>query len=101
MTTKKTNAEKSIKSGRRTGDPTGNQNSPARWMEALVAELSACFVLAILDLPDRLEELPTRLPSRKATSTCSRETVASSSRRQAWRSAHRTTSSAAAQTQRG
>ncbi len=39
-------------------DQTGDRDSPAYWMEELVAELSACFVLASLDLPDRLEELP-------------------------------------------
>jgi antirestriction protein ArdC len=39
-------------------DLTGDQDSPAYWMEELVAELTACFVLANLDLPDRLEELP-------------------------------------------
>lgn len=39
-------------------DQTGDRDSPAYWMEELVAELTACFVLATLDLPDRLEELP-------------------------------------------
>jgi antirestriction protein ArdC len=39
-------------------DQTGDQGSPAYWMEELVAELTACFVLATLDLPDHLDELP-------------------------------------------
>lgn len=37
---------------------TGDQDDPAYWTEELVAELTSCFVLATLDLPDRLEELP-------------------------------------------
>lgn len=39
-------------------DQTCDKDSPAYWKEELVAELSACFVLATVDLPDRLEELP-------------------------------------------
>jgi antirestriction protein ArdC len=39
-------------------DLTGNHADPAYWTEELVAELASCFVLAELDLPDRLEELP-------------------------------------------
>ena len=33
-------------------------STPEYWFEALVAELSTCFVLAALNLPDRMEELP-------------------------------------------
>jgi antirestriction protein ArdC len=37
---------------------TGGVDTPEYWFEELVAELSACFVLAALVLPDRMEELP-------------------------------------------
>jgi antirestriction protein ArdC len=37
---------------------TGGVDTPEYWFEELVAELSACFVLAALVLPDRIEELP-------------------------------------------
>jgi antirestriction protein ArdC len=39
-------------------DLTGDKRIPDYWREELVAELTACFVLARLDLPDHLEELP-------------------------------------------
>ena len=39
-------------------DLTGVDGTPEYWFEELVAELSACFVMAALALPDRMEELP-------------------------------------------
>ncbi len=39
-------------------DMSGVDGTPEYWFEELVAELSACFVLAALALPDRMEELP-------------------------------------------
>jgi antirestriction protein ArdC len=39
-------------------DMSGERGTPEYWFEELVAELTACFVLAALDLPDRMEELP-------------------------------------------
>jgi antirestriction protein ArdC len=39
-------------------DLSGGPKTPEYWFEELVAELSACFVLAALALPDRMEELP-------------------------------------------
>jgi antirestriction protein ArdC len=39
-------------------DLTGAKGTPEYWFEELVAELSACFVLAALALPDRMDELP-------------------------------------------
>ncbi len=39
-------------------DMSGADGTPEYWFEELVAELSACFVLAALNLPDRMEELP-------------------------------------------
>ena len=39
-------------------DLSGGEGTPSYWFEELVAELAACFVLAALDLPERLEELP-------------------------------------------
>lgn len=39
-------------------DLSGDQGTPSYWFEELVAELTSCFVLASLDLPGRLEELP-------------------------------------------
>ncbi len=36
----------------------GEKGTPEYWFEELVAELSACFVLAALALPDRMDELP-------------------------------------------
>jgi antirestriction protein ArdC len=39
-------------------DLSSGPKTPEYWFEELVAELSACFVLAALALPDRMEELP-------------------------------------------
>jgi antirestriction protein ArdC len=39
-------------------DLSGGERTPSYWFEELVAELTACFVLAAPDLPERLEELP-------------------------------------------
>ena len=39
-------------------DMSGVDGTPEYWFEELVAELSVCFVLAVLALPDRMEEFP-------------------------------------------
>ena len=47
-------------------DMSGVDGTPEYWFEELVAELSVCFVLAALALPDRVEEFPNSCPSENA-----------------------------------